>query len=112
MNGLEAISKRGTLTITTQQKIIDRSEWVFITISDTGKGIPPDALPKIFELFYTSKGSKGLGFGLWRDKAFIKEIGGDIEVYSELSKGSSFTIKIPANIKTLTTIRRFIHDEN
>jgi alanyl-tRNA synthetase len=93
-NGMEAISGSGELIVLTRRSQDRNGTWIEISVADSGKGISESDLPKIFDLFYTTKVS-GLGFGLWRDKAFIKEIGGDIEVESKGSSGTTFTIKIP-----------------
>ena len=95
-NGIEAIDVQGTVTIKTCRAQRDEKKFVEIEISDTGRGIPSSDLSKIFDLFYTTKGGKGLGFGLWRDRIFIKRLGGEIDVQSELGKGSTFTIRIPS----------------
>ena len=84
----------GTLTVTCKRGSLANCPCVDMIIEDTGVGIPTKELPKIFDVFYTTKES-GLGLGLWRDRAFIKEIGGDIEVDSEEGEGSTFIIKIP-----------------
>ena len=93
-NGVEAMPEAGKLTIAAQLGAIKDQPYVDISISDTGIGIPPANLPKIFELFFTTK-ENGLGFGLWRDRMFVKNLGGDIEVNSAVGKGTSFTIRIP-----------------
>ena len=69
-------------------------------VTDTGAGIPKDALPYIFEKFHqvdsSVKGSHGgVGLGLHIVKTFIRMVGGEIEVESELGKGSTFTVTIP-----------------
>jgi len=94
-NGYEAISDDGQIAIVTHQIKLNERDHIEIKISDTGKGIPPSDLPKIFDLFYTTKGAKGLGFGLWRDRILIKKLGGELDVQSEVGKGSAFTIRIP-----------------
>ncbi len=96
-NGFEAIHEKGTVTIASRSGAFEEKPSIEIEITDTGKGIPRSGLTKIFDLFYTTKGDKGLGFGLWRDKVFIKKLGGEIDVYSEENHGSSFIIRIPAN---------------
>jgi GAF domain-containing protein len=100
-NGMEAIADQGTITIETYLLKRDEKEFVEIRVSDTGEGIPSSELSKIFDLFYTTKAEKkGLGFGLWRDRTFIRRIGGDIDVQSEPGRGSTFTISIPcASVK-------------
>lgn len=94
-NGCEAIEQKGQINITTQNGEFNGRNVIEIKIKDTGKGIPTSDLPKIFDLFYTTKGGRGLGFGLWRDRIFIKQLGGEIDIQSTANKGSTFTIRIP-----------------
>lgn len=95
-NGIEAIDVQGSVTIKTHLARRAEKDFVEIEVSDTGRGIPSSELPKIFDLFHTTKGGRGVGFGLWRDRIFIKRLGGEIDVQSELGKGSTFTIRIPS----------------
>ena len=99
-NGFEAIEDQGIITIKTHLVKHPERNFIEIEASDTGKGILPSDLPKIFDLFYTTKGGKGLGFGLWRDRTFIKRLGGEIDVQSEVGKGSTFTISVPVNLNS------------
>ena len=69
-------------------------ENVYITIADTGKGIPPDVLHKIFEPYFTTK-PDGSGLGLTMTYKVIKEHGGDIQVHSEVGTGTRFTLILP-----------------
>lgn len=64
-----------------------------IDVSDTGVGIPPDVLPKIFDAFYSTKAS-GSGLGLPTTKRIIEAHGGIIEVFSTVGKGTSFRITL------------------
>ena len=71
-----------------------------IAVSDTGKGIPADELPTIFDEYRQAEGSessvqKGTGLGLSITKKFAELLGGTIGVESEVGKGSTFTISIP-----------------
>ncbi len=70
-----------------------------ISVSDTGTGIPADALESIFEEFQQVKGSdpqhKGTGLGLPITKGFAELLGGSISVQSEVGKGSTFTVRVP-----------------
>lgn len=74
--------------------------FIRIDIADTGPGIPPEALEKIFEPFYTTKGiGKGVGLGLSVTYSIMKNHGGDIKVTSEVGKGTTFSIFIPSITK-------------
>ncbi|MCX8071558.1 MAG: PAS domain-containing sensor histidine kinase [Candidatus Binatia bacterium] len=69
-----------------------------IEVSDTGYGIPPDALPHIFEpfrQFHTHTGSAGAGLGLYLVRLFADLIGAQLSVQSEVGKGTTFTVSIP-----------------
>jgi CheY-like chemotaxis protein len=68
---------------------------VRIDIQDTGTGIPEKSLPRIFDPYFTTK-QKGSGLGLATSYSIIRNHGGVIEVKSELNKGSTFTIHLPA----------------
>ena len=71
---------------------------VTVTIQDTGVGIRPENLDRIFEAFFTTKKKvKGVGLGLSISYGFIREHGGKIDVKSELGKGTTFTIYLPVS---------------
>jgi len=72
----------------------DKDHIVFV-ISDNGIGMDADTREKIFSLFFSSKGKKGTGLGLFISDRIIKQHGGTIEVGSTPGKGSKFSIKIP-----------------
>lgn len=70
--------------------------YIIISISDTGVGIPRDEIPRIFEPFYTKKKiNEGTGLGLAIVHRIVKDHGGDIYVYSEEGKGTTFNILLP-----------------
>lgn len=70
--------------------------FIVITFSDTGEGIPPENLSKVFAPFFTTKPvGKGTGLGLSVSYGIIKNHGGSIDVKSEVGKGATFTIRLP-----------------
>ncbi len=76
-----------------------------VRVTDDGEGIPPDAMPRIWDRLYRAEPSRskpGLGLGLSLVKAIIEAHGGSVAVESTLGKGSTFTLKIPLSAKTDT----------
>jgi two-component system sensor histidine kinase PilS (NtrC family) len=71
-------------------------DWVRISITDSGEGIPPKEKEKIFEPFFTTK-ERGTGLGLSIVHKIVENHNGVIKVESEIGKGSTFTIFLPAN---------------
>lgn len=76
-------------------------DYVLISVEDSGVGIPPEELPRIFERFYHSPNplvaeAGGAGLGLSITKALVEAHGGQISVESEVGKGSTFTVALPA----------------
>ena len=93
LNAADAMAKNGgTLTIKTDLKD-KRAE---ISFTDTGCGIPKEHLSKLFDPFFTTKETgKGTGLGLAISYGIIQSHNGDIEVKSEVGKGSTFRVKLP-----------------
>jgi len=71
-------------------------EWIQITVSDNGTGIPFDVLPRIFEPFFTTKAPLGSGLGLAQAYGIIKQHTGEINVSTQTDKGTTFSIFLPA----------------
>ncbi len=90
-NAVEAMPDGGTITV----RLWREGEWIKLSVSDTGVGIPTEELTTIFKPFYTTK-SSGSGLGLAICKKIVDEHGGQIEVTSEVGKGTTFTISLPA----------------
>ncbi|KPV49671.1 hypothetical protein SE17_31300, partial [Kouleothrix aurantiaca] len=80
--------------------IAEQSEWVRVTISDTGRGIRPDLLTRVFEPGFTTKVdkgiSRGLGLGLYAVHMIAQDHWGRVEVQSQVWRGSTFTVCLPA----------------
>jgi PAS domain S-box-containing protein len=100
LNALDAMPENGTLTVSTGQVVDDRGhEAIAISFADTGTGIPPVELEKIFDPFYTTKEpGKGTGLGLSVSYNIVKRFHGDIKVESALGKGTTFTVLLPLEI--------------
>jgi PAS domain S-box-containing protein len=94
LNAVEAMPAGGTLTVTLNTD----DEWLTITISDTGPGVPPEAERRIFEPFFTTK-ARGTGLGLAVARRVVEEHGGIIEMVSELGKGTMFVIRLPLSAR-------------
>jgi len=92
VNAVQAMKEGGKLTINTSQD----DNWVRISIRDTGYGIPPENMDKLFTPFFSTKEDvKGVGLGLAVSYGIIERHGGRIEVQSEVGKGSTFTVVLP-----------------
>ncbi len=94
-NAIQAMPEGGQLTITSE---VDNSDDVVVSVADTGRGIPPDALEKIFEPLYTGR-AKGIGLGLALAKNLVEGHGGAIKAKSEgvPGQGSTFMVRLPPN---------------
>lgn len=92
-NSVQSITENGEIMVDTKTK----EGHVEISISDNGSGIPRENLDKIFDPFFTTKeAGEGTGLGLSISYGIIKRHSGSIEVKSEVGKGTTFTIKLPA----------------
>ncbi|MBI2899329.1 MAG: two-component sensor histidine kinase [Planctomycetes bacterium] len=91
VNAQQAMPKGGEIHVATER--IDGD--VLLRVGDTGEGIAPENLDKIFNLYFSTKPG-GTGLGLPMAKRIVEEHGGSIEVRSEPGRGTVFTIRIPA----------------
>ncbi|MFQ5712374.1 MAG: PAS domain S-box protein, partial [Candidatus Geothermarchaeales archaeon] len=89
-NALQAMPDGGRLTITA----LKAGDDAFISVRDTGVGIPEENLDRIFQPLFTTK-SRGTGFGLSVCRRLVEAHGGSITVESRVGRGSTFTVKIP-----------------
>jgi signal transduction histidine kinase len=97
-NAIEAMRTADERRITIQAS--EQGGWVRVAISDTGRGIMPELLTRVFEPGFTTKVdngiSRGLGLGLYATHTIIQDHWGRIEVQSQLWQGSTFTVFLPA----------------
>ena len=100
LNGAESMPDGGTITIGTQVYRDAgarhlRSDAIQIQIRDTGSGIAEEHMPHIFEPFFSTKGEKGTGLGLWVSSGIVQSHGGSLQVRSRLGQGTTFSITLP-----------------
>lgn len=91
INARDAMTAGGTLTLGCRND----GEYGFITIADSGVGIAPEILGRIFTPFFTTKGTKGTGLGLSVAESLVRASGGVIQVNSQPGHGTTFTLQIP-----------------
>ena len=93
VNAMDATEAQGEITITTHP---ENDNTVNLSVEDTGRGIPPENMDKLFNPFFTTKPvGKGLGIGLSTCYGIVREHHGVIEVASEVGIGTHFTVKLP-----------------
>lgn len=90
LNGIQAISGTGEIRVALNQE----RDAVVIQVSDTGRGIPAEALPRIFKPFFTTR-TEGTGLGLSLANSIVQSHGGRIDVSSTPGKGSQFKVSLP-----------------
>jgi signal transduction histidine kinase len=91
VNAVDAMSAPGTITITAGE----RGERIICTVSDTGSGILPEHLDKVFEPFFSTKAEAGTGLGLPVAREIVQSYGGKLLVDSAVGKGTAFSFDLP-----------------
>ena len=93
-NAIDAMRSGGRLIVRTTKARLRRSgiPAIRITIADTGHGIPPAVMRRMYEPFYTTKGMNGTGLGLWISRGIIEKHRGQIQARSRLSSGCGGTV--------------------
>ena len=107
-NAVQAIERQGVVTVMLTRAQVEKpltlshgsvanGDYVRLAVSDTGVGIAPAALERLFErLFTTKEAGKGTGLGLSLVRAMVADLGGAIDVVTQLGTGSTFTLWLPA----------------
>jgi signal transduction histidine kinase len=95
LNAYQAMPSGGVLGIKSSKVVRNDTDYVRVDVSDTGSGIPPQILEKIFTPFYTTK-AQGTGLGLPICNKLVKLHKGDIRVTSDDVSGTIFTVELPA----------------
>jgi PAS domain S-box-containing protein len=108
INGRDAMPEGGRLTIETGNRVLDDAyadantdvspgKYVMLAVSDNGTGIPPELIDKVFEPFFSTKTEgKGSGLGLAMIYGFAKQSGGHVKIYSEVGRGTTVRLYVPA----------------
>jgi two-component system NtrC family sensor kinase len=107
INARDAMAEGGKLTIETGNAFLDEfycqsvdgvkpGQYVMISVTDTGSGMPQDVIDKAFDPFFTTKAAgAGTGLGLSQVYGFIRQSGGHVRIYSEIGEGTTVKIYLP-----------------
>jgi GAF domain-containing protein/DNA-binding response OmpR family regulator/CHASE3 domain sensor protein/anti-sigma regulatory factor (Ser/Thr protein kinase) len=97
-------TEKGTVALSVARQATDGQDWLTFSVTDTGIGMTPDQLAKLFEAFTqadaaTTRRYGGTGLGLALSRRLCRMMGGDVTVESEPNRGSTFTIRLPAVVR-------------
>ena len=97
-------TENGTITLEASRELIGGVDWIKFSVSDTGIGMAPDQMEKLFQPFVqgdasTSRKFGGTGLGMTITHRFCQMMGGEISAVSEPGRGTTFTIRLPARVK-------------
>jgi signal transduction histidine kinase len=93
-NAVDAVPQDSGI-VSVQTQVDDERRTVRIIVQDNGEGIPPENREKVFDLLFSTKGTRGTGFGLAITKKIVEEHSGHVWFQSEVGRGTTFTIEIP-----------------
>ena len=101
MSNANKFTEKGTVTIAARQQQENSRDWVTLSVADTGIGMTPEQMDKLFQEFSQASSKTagkygGTGLGLVISRRFCQMMGGDITVESDPGKGSVFTVRLPA----------------
>jgi PAS domain S-box-containing protein len=104
-NAMQAMTRGGVLTLQTGEG----GDGIWVSVADTGGGIPQEQINRIFEPFYTTK-TKGSGLGLMIVQRTVRSHGGRIELESHVGKGTTFRIWLPLHERPPRLLEARLHD--
>ena len=104
MSNANKFTDRGAITITASQGQQNGRDWITLAVTDTGIGMTPEQMGKLFQEFVQASSTTaskygGTGLGLAISRRFCQMMGGDIAVESEPGRGSTFTIRLPGTVE-------------
>ncbi len=111
LSNASKFTEQGTVTLTVNRYYQDGQSWLSFEVSDSGIGMTPEQMNKLFQAFSQADASTtrkygGTGLGLAITKQFCQMMGGDITVESQINQGSTFTIHLPAEVKIQTSLSK------
>ena len=98
-NALDAAEGRPDALVEIHAAVDMHERTVRVTVADNGEGMTPETLARIFNLFESTKGSRGTGLGLTVSRKILREHDGDIRAESRPGVGSTFTIEFPLRLE-------------
>ncbi len=104
-NAIHAMTKGGTLTVQTAEG----AQGVWVSVADTGGGIPQEQISRIFDPFFTTK-KKGTGLGLMIVQRIVRAHGGRIELESQVGRGTVFRVWLPLHERRPRLLEAPMHD--
>ena len=109
MSNANKFTEKGTVTIAARRKQENGRDWVTLSVADTGIGMTPEQMDKLFQEFSqasskTASKYGGTGLGLVISQRFCQMMGGDITVQSEVGRGSTFTIRLPRIVEAAKAV--------
>lgn len=93
LNAAQAAAEGGHVRVTAEPS--PDAQWALLTVTDDGRGIPPDVRDHLFEPFFTTKGERGTGLGLSIVFGIVTRSGGSVRCDSEPGEGATFTVELP-----------------
>ena len=97
-NALKYSPEGGAITMSLDRDSQDGSSWAVVRVADSGIGIPPTEIPKVFDRFFRGSnvgGIEGAGIGLSGVRQIAEQHGGSVAVDSVQKRGSTFTVRLP-----------------
>jgi signal transduction histidine kinase len=109
MSNANKFTSKGTITVDVRQQLENGREWITLAVADTGIGMSPEQMGRLFQEFSQASSSTaskygGTGLGLVISQRFCQMMGGDITVESEPGRGSTFTIRLPRIVESKETV--------